>query len=164
MFLVVEVFLSFFTFLNIFFYIFKSFLKFSIIFFIFFVLFFFLQIVDFLSFLNFWPKKGYFDPNAMSKSSENRKSMFRILYQKTSLPTSRPLRHDFDKFLYMSKKCQNSHFGGFWHFFEKSIFFEKIDFFSKKFNFWKSAATKNRKTGVHRKFFLSDFHFETRIW
>ena len=45
-----------------------------------------------------------------------------ILYQKTSLPTPRPLRHDFDNFLKMLKKCQNSHFGGFWHFFEKSIF------------------------------------------
>ena len=53
----------------------------------------------------------------------------RILYQKTSLPTPRPLRHDFDKFLYMSKKCQNSHFGGFWHFL-------KIDFFPKNFHFF----------------------------
>ena len=57
-----------------------------------------------------------------------------ILYQKTSLPTPRPFRHDFDKFLYMSKKCQNSHFGGFWHFFEKSFFSENFSLFFKNLN------------------------------
>ena len=52
-----------------------------------------------------------------------------IFYQKTSLPTPRPLRHDFDNFLKMLKKCQNSHFGGFGTFW-------KINFLPIFFIFW----------------------------
>ena len=70
-----------------------------------------------------------------------------IFYQKTSLPTPRPLRHDFDNFLKMSKKCKNSHFGGFDTFLKNRLFHKKSLFFSKNFNF--CPKSRNKKVKFH---------------
>jgi hypothetical protein len=143
---------------------------------------------NFLKFRYYWILTSQSDLKIGSGAFEHRKSMSRIFYQKTSLPTPRPLRHDFDQFLKMSKKCQNRHFGGFWHFFEKSTFwpvFENVkkvskqafwvflDFFENRlfdpkiFNFFSKSGhfcSKLLKVSGQKNYFLiSDFNFETQI-